>query len=208
MEVEPAAEEAAEGKQKVPLGGGGHMYGKENFFFGERVWDKLTMDWGSAETGAFIRAAEIKHGRSAMIATLGFAFHKLGLTLDKISIHDYLSVTSGIKFADLAAMNPIDAMKAVPSAGITQMFAFCAAIEIYELTHNKDELVRDSRVAPGLEAGGLTGDLGWNPLEIPITDRRRQAELQNGRAAMVGISIWISHDAIQGSIPFPPLPWN
>mmetsp|Transcript_50758 Transcript_50758/g.99221 ORF Transcript_50758/g.99221 Transcript_50758/m.99221 type:complete len:252 (+) Transcript_50758:115-870(+) len=195
-------------KPKVPLGGGGHMWGQSDFFFGERVWDTLTMDWGSEQTGKFIRAAEIKHGRSAMLATVGFAFHKSGLTLDKISIHEYLSVTQGIKFADLAAMTPPEAMKMVPAAGITQMFAFIAAFEIYEMTHTPDELVRDSRVAPGLMAGGLTGDIGWNPLDVEITDRRRKAELQNGRAAMVAISIWISHDAIQGSVPFPPLPWN
>ena len=55
------------------------------------------MEYGSAATGTFLRAAELKHGRSAMLATVGFAFHKLGLTLDHISIHEYLSVTEGVK---------------------------------------------------------------------------------------------------------------
>jgi hypothetical protein len=68
------------------------------------------------------------------------------------------------------------------------------------------QLVSDARVAPGLTPGGLTGDLGWNPLSIKVTDRRRLSELQNGRAAMVAISAWIAASEIQGSVPIP-LPW-
>ena len=66
-------------------------------FVGENYWDKLTMEYGSEATGTFLRAAELKHGRAAMLGTVGFAFHKLGLTLDHISIHEYLSVTEGVK---------------------------------------------------------------------------------------------------------------
>ena len=113
-----------------------------------------------------------------MIATVGFAFHKLGLTLNNISPHEYLSVTKGIKFADLAAMSPIDAAKAVPVEGWVQVFGIIAAIEIYELTHRDGEIKTGESVAPGLQAGGLTGDLGWNPLQIKITDRRRLVEIQ------------------------------
>lgn len=113
-----------------------------------------------------------------MLATVGFAFHKLGLTLNNISPHEYLSVSKGIKFADLAAMSPIDAAKAVPAEGWTQVFGIIAAIEIYELTHRDGELKTGESVAPGLQAGGLTGDLGWNPLQIKVTDRRRLVEIQ------------------------------
>lgn len=192
----------------VPCDGAAPLFGDNGVFLGKNYWDKLTSEYGSAETGKFIRAAELKHGRSAMLATVGFAFHKLGWTFDKISIHEYLSETQGVKFADLAAMTPAEAMHNVPVEGLTQMFAAIAAIEIYELTHRNDELVRDSRVAPGLEAGGLTGDLGWNPLGIKVTERRKLSELQNGRAAMFAICAWIAHDTIPGSVPFPPLPWN
>ncbi len=61
-------------------------------------------------------------------------------------------------------------------------------------------------IAPGLKAGGMTGDLGWNPLFIKINDRRRFVEVQNGRAAMFAISAWVAHDAIAGSVPLS-LPW-
>jgi len=193
-------------KEKVPCFGATPL-GGEPVFIGENYWDKLTMEYGSEATGAYLRAAEIKHGRSAMVATVGFAFHKLGLTLNNISPHEYLSVTKGIKFADLAAMTPLDAAKAVPAEGIAQVFALIAAIEIYELTHRNGAIVDDARVAPGLQAGGLTGDLGWNPLGVKVTDRRRLVEIQNGRAAMFAICAWVAHDAVAGSVPLPLL-WD
>ena len=170
------------------------------------VGNRLTST-GSKDTGTFIRAAELKHGRSAMVATTGFAFHKLGLTLDHISPHKFLSVTENVKFADLAAMSPLDAMRHVPAAGITQMFCFIAIFELYELTHTDGKVVESRSVAPGLKAGGLTGDLGWNPLGIEVNDRRRLAELQNGRAAMVAICAWVAASTIPGSFPLP-LPWS
>lgn len=176
-------------------------------FLGEFWWNKFTKEWGSEETGTFLRAAELKHGRSAMLATIGFAFHKLGLTFDNISPHEYLSVTQDIKFADLAAMSPVDAVFQIPVQGWAQIFFVIAAIEIYELTHRDGEIKNDERVAPGWQAGGLTGDLGWNPLAIKVDDRRKLVEIQNGRAAMFAICAWVFHDTVPGSVPLP-LPWN
>lgn len=192
--------------EKVPLDFGLPLIGSEPLFFGENYWDKLTSEWGSADTGTFLRAAEIKHGRSAMIATVGFAFQKLGITFDKITPHEYLSVTENVKFADLAAMSPVDAVHMIPVAGWSQIFMAIGAIEIYELTHAGEGIAKGESVAPGLQAGGLTGDLGWNPLDINITDRRRHVEIQNGRAAMFAICAWVAADAIPGSVPLP-LPW-
>merc|ERR1712127_291470 len=185
---------------RTPLAGG------NTIFLGEMYWDKLTTEWGSAQTGAFIRAAELKHGRSAMIATVGFAFHKLGLTFNNISPHEYLSVTKDIKFADLAAMSPVDAVKMIPVEGWGQIFAVITAIEIYELTHRDGEIKTGETVAPGLQSGGLTGDLGWNPLGVKVTDRRRLSEIQNGRAAMFAISAWVANECVAGSVPLK-LPW-
>jgi len=141
-----------------------------------------------------------------MLATTGFAFHKLGLTLDNISPHEYLSVTEGVKFADLAAMSPIEAVKYIPAGGWAQIFMAITIVEIYELTHKDGKLATGESVAPGLQPGGLTGDLGWNPLNINVTDRRRLSEIQNGRAAMFAISAWVANEAVAGSVPIP-LPW-
>ena len=192
-------------KQKVPCFGATPL-GGEPVFIGENYWDKLTTEYGSEATGTFLRAAELKHGRSAMIATLGFAFQKLGVTFDNISPHEYLSITQNVKFSDLAAMGPLDAMKAIPAEGMAQIFGAIALVEIYELTHVDGKIASDERVAPGLQPGGLTGDLGWNPLNVEVTDRRRLSEIQNGRAAMFAISAWVAAETIPGSFPLP-LPW-
>ena len=71
--------------------------------------------------------------------------------------------------------------------------------------HNNGRAVVDNQgfdnggVAPGLQPGGLTGDLGWNPLNFDVTEEIQLKELQNGRAAMIAISAWVFHDAIPGS---------
>ncbi|KAG7353106.1 chlorophyll A-B binding protein [Nitzschia inconspicua] len=202
----PAPAAVSSKATSVPCFGAAPFFGGNDIFVGKTEWDLLTTKWGSAETGTYLRASELKHGRSAMIATVGYAFHKLGLTLDNISPHEYLSVTQNIKFADLAAMNPVDAMKSLPVESWGQMFAAIAIIEIYEMTHSKGKLAYDETVAPGLQPGGLTGDLGWNPLKITVDDRRRLVELQNGRAAMFAITAWVSAECIPGSFPLP-LPW-
>jgi len=202
---EPVAPVPA-GPQKVPCFGATPFYTKEPVFFGENYWDKITMEWGTADTGKFVQAAELKHGRAAMLGTVGFAFHKLGFTFNNISPHEYLSVTQGIKFADLQAMTPAEAVLKVPGEGYAQVFGIIACIELYELTFSGGKFKGGERVAPGLQAGGLTGDLGWNPLKVKITDDRRLAELQNARLAMVVISAWLANDAIPGSVPLP-FPW-
>jgi len=192
-------------KERVPCFGATPLLG-EPVFFGENYWDKLTLELGSEDTGKYIQAAEIKHGRSAMLAVVGFAAQKLGFTLDRISPHEYLSVTQNVKFADLAALGPIAALQAIPAEGYMQVFAAIAAIEIYELTHRDGEIKYGESVAPGLQSGGLSGDLGWNPLQIKITDRRRLVEIQNGRAAMFAICAWVANEMYPGSVPLP-LPW-
>jgi Chlorophyll A-B binding protein len=179
----------------------------DGMYVGNKEWELLTTKWGSDDTGKYMRASELKHGRSAMVAVVGFLFEKFGWTFDKISPHEYLSVSQGVKFADLAAMGPIEAIKAVPPLGMAQIFCTIAAIEIYELTHANGEIKYDERIAPGLQSGGLTGELGFNPLRFTMTDKIRLNEISNGRAAMVAIAAWVSHDAIPGSVPIP-LPWN
>lgn len=204
-EAEAPVKELFKTQEKVPCFGATPL-GGEPVFIGENYWDKLTMEYGSEDTGVFLRAAELKHGRSAMLAVTGFAFHKLGLTLDKISPHEYLSVTQNIKFADLAAMSPTEAIKYVPMGGFLQVFAVIAIIELYEMTHRDGKFVSGEALPPGFQSGGLTGDLGWNPLRITVTDRRRLSEIQNGRAAMFAIMAWIAADVVPGSVPLQ-LPW-
>ena len=48
----------------------------------------------------FLCTTELKYGQSAILGMVGYAFYKLDLTLDKISLHEYLSMTNNVKFVD------------------------------------------------------------------------------------------------------------
>jgi len=67
-------------------------------------------DLGSDETLAWFRAAELKHGRCAMVATVGFLTQAAGL-------HFPGQLSSDVSFESLSGMNPIDQWAAVPIAG-------------------------------------------------------------------------------------------
>ena len=48
----------------------------------------------------FLCTTELKYGQCAILGMVGYAFYKLDLTLDKISSHEYLSMTNNVKFVD------------------------------------------------------------------------------------------------------------
>jgi hypothetical protein len=117
-----------------------------------------------------------------------------------------LSFSQNIKFNDLSVLTPLDAFLKIPAGGLTQIFAAISFIELYELTTRNGFLVMGEPVAPGLQPSGLTGDLGWNPMNFEYTERTQLAERQNGRAAMLCICAWVAASEIPGSVPLP-LPW-
>ena len=157
------------------------------------------------------RAAELKHGRVAMVACMGFIAQSFPLTkmadvpLAKASLYPGLS-TVDVTFGDLAAAgNPVEQFKLVPTLGLWQ-FAFVAGmIETYG-EFQKPHYLR----------GGAIGrnTLIWDPVGQlirgePITDtlaedvraKKRERELANGRLAMIGAMGFSAHYMIEGSVP-------
>lgn len=65
---------------------------------------------GSNETLAWFRAAELKHGRVAMLATTGYLVQAAG-------IHFPGMLSSDVSFESLSSMKPFDAWTAVPAVG-------------------------------------------------------------------------------------------
>ena len=65
---------------------------------------------GSVETFNWFRAAELKNGRVAMLATTGYLVQAAG-------IHFPGMLSSDISFESLSGLNPIDQWAAVPDAG-------------------------------------------------------------------------------------------
>ena len=92
-----------------------------------KVWDPLNlsekMDEGNLN---LVRAAELKHGRVAMLATVGWAWTATGTHFEGM-----LSPSAGVSFAALAALDPLTAASKVPGAGIWQMIAAIGTVEVY-----------------------------------------------------------------------------
>jgi hypothetical protein len=65
---------------------------------------------GSDETFAWFQAAELKHGRAAMVATTGFLIQAAG-------IHFPGMLSKDISFESLSGMNPVEQWEQVPIAG-------------------------------------------------------------------------------------------
>jgi len=132
------------------------------------VYDPL--GWLESEPEAFERrrAVERKHGRVAMAASLGTIVHNNHIVFD-----GYISPSANLKFSDIPT--GIDGWKAIPTAGLAQIFAFFALVELAWMPASKYD-----------------GDYGVGYFGTDIKDpaekaRKLNVELNNGRAAMFGI---------------------
>lgn len=80
-------------------------------------WDPLNLsNLGSDSTFAWFRAAELKHSRVAMLATLGYLVQAAGVHFDGM-----LSTTENVSFESLSSLKPLDAWTAVPVLGQAQI---------------------------------------------------------------------------------------
>jgi len=145
------------------------------------VFDPL--GWLETEPEAFERrrAVERKHGRVAMMAMLGTFVHNNHWTFD-----GYLSPSQGLKFSDIDT--GIGGLFQVPPAGLAQIILLCGFVEL-----------------AWWPASNLSGDYGvrlgtlndWEAQPAKYY-RQKNAELNNGRAAMMGILGTFTHEVITG----------
>jgi len=155
--------------------------------------------------------AEIKHGRVAMVATIGFMVQKFGVhfplylgptgsnvfspTSDQAW---YLSKAAGVTFSDIAAASPLDAIGMVPAAGWLQIFFVAGWFE--SIAYQRQ----------WVEGSEIPGDYGYDPLGFTKREggwdseeltSLRLKEIKNGRVAMMAIAAWVSNEAIPGALP-------
>mmetsp|Transcript_117104 Transcript_117104/g.364633 ORF Transcript_117104/g.364633 Transcript_117104/m.364633 type:complete len:447 (+) Transcript_117104:87-1427(+) len=149
-------------------------------------WDPLGLSSdGDAATFRRRRATEIKHGRISMLATMGFITPELTGRFP-----GYLSPSEGLTFEDIP--NGLAAISKVPGAGWAQIVAyafFCESSVGFENFQSAD-------VAPG--------DCGWKPPLLATDDatlrtKRLNAEIANGRLAMMAIIGMFFQDGLTGS---------
>jgi hypothetical protein len=126
---------------------------------------------------ARLREVEIKHGRISMLAVAG-----------------YLVTAAGIRFPGAGDMPA--GMKAFPATDkiiIIQMVATALIAEII----NRDAF--GLAEFPGDYRNGYL-DFGWDKFDDKTKLRKRAVELNNGRAAMMGITGLVTHEAMGNSI--------
>eukprot|EP00435_Cladocopium_sp_Y103_P029682 s1157_g7.t1 len=146
-------------------------------------WDPagLAKD-GDVETFKRRRSVELKHGRIAMLATMGYITPEIAGKFP-----GYLSPSAGLKFADVP--NGLAAISKVPAGGWTQILLYMGWCEV-------------SR-GPGSDiASGRPGDFGWYVLTSADPEQKKKklsAELANGRLAMMAIIGMFYQDGLTGS---------
>jgi len=150
------------------------------------LWDPLgIIADGDQEKFDLFRECEIKHGRVAMLAVVG-----------------YLVTAAGIRFPGAEGIP--DGLAAIPAlikaeggsiVGI-QMFFFFVLAEI--INRDADWLDNEAEFVGDYRNGSL--DFGWDKFDEKTKLRKRSIELNNGRAAMMGIWGLVVHENMGVSI--------
>jgi len=171
------------------------------FEFGQ-IWDPLGLaELGSDETIAWFRHSEVKHGRVAMAAFVGWWAVGAGLRLPGELSH-------GLDFASLPSKG-LEAWDKVPGIGKVQMLLLAGLIEFgdefFYATRNPDgHYMRGGEPGKNM-VPGLYDPLNlWKKRSPEALARGRSAELKHGRLAMIGIAGLYFAATIPGSVPFQP----
>jgi light-harvesting complex I chlorophyll a/b binding protein 1 len=141
---------------------------------------------------------EIKHGRLSMAAFLGVITTYSGLRWP-----GYLSKAEDIQFSDLPG-GAISSWAALPTAAWAQIVLFISICEVLWLKQDPDKDPGDV-VPDGVDVwlgDGSIKQVGEEELILGKT-WKLNAERNNGRAAMMGITGMLIHEALTGNPVFP-----
>ncbi|KAL7520724.1 hypothetical protein ACHAWX_005433 [Stephanocyclus meneghinianus] len=152
-------------------------------------WDPLGfLDRADQETFDRLRYVELKHGRIAQLAFVGNLITRAGyhlpgnIELDRA----FADVPNGI-----AAINGPDA---ISTAALLQTLAFIGFLE----TRVMIDATGESQFRGDFRNGF---DFGWDKQSPEWQANKRAIELNQGRAAMMGILGLMVHEQLGGSIP-------
>jgi hypothetical protein len=136
---------------------------------------------GDQEKFDRLRYVEIKHGRICMLGVVGYLTNAAGIYLP--GDIDY----SGTKFSDLGY--GWDASFSVPVAGALQVLAFVGFLELAVM---KD--ITGGEFPGDFRNGAL--DFGWDSFDEETKLQKRAIELNQGRAAQMGMLGLMVHDQL------------
>merc|ERR1711939_409405 len=137
---------------------------------------------------------EVKHGRAAMLGFLHVLFIEAGV---RIPIDDCAAAPAGL----------IDSLNAVPTAGWLQIMLTMCMIETGNLPIAKGQTGGFASNPDCENDGGEVGDIAnipWVRYDDPETKLfKLNAERQNGRAAMLGITGCLAHELLGVDALYP-----
>jgi hypothetical protein len=155
------------------------------------VFDPLGLaTGGSDETLLWYRAAELKHGRVAMLATGGWLINEWGIYFPG-------NLATDTPFSSLGD-KPLAAWDAVPFAGKMQILVFAGVIEFFS-EQGKPHYTKGGPMGLQCDPLGI-----FNTMSPEMQKTRMNRELNNGRLAMIGIMSFIAASKIPGSVPAIP----
>lgn len=162
-----------------------------------------------------LRFVELKHGRISMLAIVGHL-----VTSGNVRLPGDIDL-QGTSFADIPS--GLAALDKIPSAGIAQIVAFIGFLELFVMKDvtGTGEFVgtllfvsllpisfcTHNALIPYLNtflwlAGDFRNDffdLGWDAFSPEEQERKRAIELNQGRAAMMGILALMVHEKLDGN---------
>merc|ERR1719198_1171723 len=174
---------------------------------GGEIWDPLDIAGTvSDEALMWFRHAELKHGRAAMLASVGYMIGAAGITFPG-------EIAKGVSFASVNSEGVYMAWSKVPEEGKLQMLLLAFALEL--ASESKKPHYMRGGVPGKIESLPFDGIKGlwapkikfWDPLNFTGAlsaeqkARKRKAELKNGRLAMIGIISFLVGHSLPGAVP-------
>eukprot|EP00904_Undaria_pinnatifida_P006768 jgi/Undpi1/3220/HiC_scaffold_15.g06594.m1 len=129
-----------------------------------------------------LRYVEIKHGRISMLAVLGH------LVAQNYRFPGYLSVDAQLTFADMP--NGVAAISKIPPLGLAQIVGFIGFLELNVMKNVEGSFPGDMTI------GGNPFAAQWDKMSEETKLSKRAIELNNGRAAQMGILAMMIHEEI------------
>eukprot|EP00619_Florenciella_sp_RCC1007_P005063 CAMPEP_0205924906 /NCGR_PEP_ID=MMETSP1325-20131115/17244_1 /ASSEMBLY_ACC=CAM_ASM_000708 /TAXON_ID=236786 /ORGANISM="Florenciella sp., Strain RCC1007" /LENGTH=208 /DNA_ID=CAMNT_0053293339 /DNA_START=44 /DNA_END=670 /DNA_ORIENTATION=- len=155
-------------------------------------WDPLgILDYADQERFDRLRYVEIKHGRIAMLAVLGQIVTKAGIRLPgDIDFHGTHFSDIGTGWSALGQFSPM---------GTYQIVGFIGFLELFVMKEDAfggpgPAFVGDFRNGVG------SFDASWDKLSDEAKMKKRAIELNNGRAAQMGILALMVHEQLGVSL--------
>jgi len=180
-------------------------------------WDPMNLaeydqfSVGQDASIGFLRQAEIKHGRVAMAAFVGYIIQAQG-------IHWPWALTGTVSHADIsAAGSPPDQWDALPTASKVQILLFIGFLEICGESTYILEQSGMKHYMKGGKPGAYPSIKSVMPHPVPFDlfdpfglqskmspekkEKSLLAEINNGRLAMLGIMAFVAEGKVPGSVP-------